>query len=151
MSLVPHALALYVLAPYVQIMHTCHDLFYFSQVSILLQHQFFVQHVLLLDISLSLHSYGLHSYITCALQALHVTRVIHDRYSTIPLPRSDRWLIMPVSQSAVHTGVHRLYLSTVYSSLSSQVPLLYWCTIARRLQACQPDPFESQGSSSSDR
>ena len=48
MSLVPHALALYVLAPYVQIMHTCHDLFYFSQVNILLQHQFFVQHVLLL-------------------------------------------------------------------------------------------------------
>ena len=48
MSLVPHALALHVLAPYVQIMHTCHDLFYFSQVNLLLQHQFFVQHVLLL-------------------------------------------------------------------------------------------------------
>ena len=48
MSLVPHALALYVPHLMCRSCTSCHDLFYFSQVNLLLQHQFFVQHVLLL-------------------------------------------------------------------------------------------------------
>ena len=41
-------------APYVQIMHSWHDLFYFSQVDLLLQHQFFMSHALLLALWLGL-------------------------------------------------------------------------------------------------
>ena len=44
-------------APYVQIMHSCHVLFYFSQVDLLLQHQFFMSHALLLALWLRIGLY----------------------------------------------------------------------------------------------